>query len=182
MACRGDGVPLWDEPMKMTPESPVLECYTGLSVRCCLVPSYYSGWWLLFGGCEAMRLGYFMKGWPSGYLCYRIFTWSRLFLHGMLILCQIHECIPGRATVLSGNGTGSSTWVHAVRCVWAPTTTSRRARCLRPPLPEAPTLVVLIHCWKPLGVLDRRPGPWPGLSRKVGWADLWWNPVYTCLS
>jgi hypothetical protein len=35
------------------------------------------------------------------------------FYHGMLILCQSHQgahaCIPGRATMLGGDGLGSST-------------------------------------------------------------------------
>jgi hypothetical protein len=53
---------------------------TRLSIKRCLVPSCYSEWWCLSRGCEASRLGYLMDGWPSGYLCYRIFIWSRLFL------------------------------------------------------------------------------------------------------
>jgi hypothetical protein len=79
----------------------------------------------------------------------------------MLILCQSHHgdyaCILVRDTVWSGNGMGSRTWVHAVRCAWALVTVSHRARRIRLPLCEIPGLVVLIHCWKPPSVHDRRP-------------------------
>jgi hypothetical protein len=32
---------------------------------------------------------------------------------------------------------------------------------------------MLIHCWKPPGVFDRRPRPYPGLRRETGWAGGW---------
>jgi hypothetical protein len=50
---------------------------------------------------------------------------------------------------------------------------------LRPPLPEASRLAILIHCWKPLSVFDQRPGPCHRLRREAGQVDRWQNP--TCL-
>jgi hypothetical protein len=66
-----------------------------------------------------------------------------------------------------------STQVHAIGCAWVPVAPSRRARCLRLPLPEAPGLAMLIHCRKPSGAFDWRPRPCPGSRREAGQADMW---------
>jgi hypothetical protein len=49
----------------------------------------------------------------------------------MIILCHshhgVHVFIPGRATVLSGEGMGSNTYVHDVSYAWAPMITPHLA-------------------------------------------------------
>jgi hypothetical protein len=108
------------------------------------------------------------------------------FYHDMLILCQSHHsvyvCIPDRATVSSDDGTDSTTWVHAVRCAWAPVAMSRHARRLIPPLPEVLGLVMLIRCWKPESVFVQRPESCPGSRREAGQANRWWNSAHSRLS
>jgi hypothetical protein len=58
---------------------------------------------------------------------------------------------------------GSSTWVHTIKCVWAPVATSLHARFLWPPLPEVLGSAMLIHLWEAPGCIP--PGtrvPTPG--------------------
>jgi hypothetical protein len=52
----------------------------------------------------------------------------------------------------------------------------------RLPLPEALGPTMLIHCWKPSNVFDRRPGSCPGSRRETGRSDMWQNPACPCLS
>jgi hypothetical protein len=105
---------------------------TELLVRHCLVPSCDSGWWSLSGGCEAPRLGYSIECWSFGYPCYRILHGVNHFYQGTLILClghhDVYTCSLGWATMSGGDGRDSSTWVRAVRCMWAPAATSYLAR------------------------------------------------------
>jgi hypothetical protein len=80
----------------------------------------------------------------------------------MHVLCRSHHaiyvCILGRATMSGGDGTDSSTRVHAVMCVWAPVATSCCARCYVLPLLKAPVLVMSIRYRKAPGLLTKHPG------------------------
>jgi hypothetical protein len=53
---------------------------------------------------------------------------------------------------------GFRTWVHTVRCTWAPAAMSLCARHLRPSLPEAQSGQRLSVCGRPPGMLDQGLG------------------------
>jgi hypothetical protein len=69
-----------------------------------------------------------------------------------------------------------STWVRAIRCVWAPVAMSHHDRRLRLPLPKASGRQMLIRYWRPPDVFGRWHGPCP-VWREAGRADKWWNPA-----
>jgi hypothetical protein len=94
------------------------------------------------------------------------FTWSILFLPGYVYYMwkpSWHlDVYSWSIYFIRRRWDGFSTWVHDVRCAWAPAAMSCCDRRLRPPLPEGPGLAMLIRYWKPSSVFDRRHRPCPG--------------------
>jgi hypothetical protein len=100
----------------------------GHPARCHLVPSCSSGRWHFTGGYATPRHGYLWTCWLPEYLCHRVLHRACCFYHDMFALCWNHygvyACILGRATISDSDGTGPSTRVYDVRCVWAPAAAS----------------------------------------------------------
>jgi hypothetical protein len=108
------------------------------------------------------------------------FQWVIFFTRGCLshvkAIMAFYACIPSCAATSGGDGMDSSTWVYAVKCMWAPAAKSRHAMRLRPPPSEALGQTMLLCSQKPPGMFDWRLESCPR-SRDVGLADGWWNPA-----
>jgi hypothetical protein len=132
-------------------------------------------------GCEAPRAWIFggeLTAWVPVLLS---FTWSILFLPGCVYLMSEASrrlgTYPWSIYYVRQWWDRFSTWVRVVRCAWASVATSHHDRRLRPPIPEALGLAMLIRYWKPPSVFDRRPGSCLRL-REAGRVNRWWIPAY----
>jgi hypothetical protein len=140
-----------------------------------------SGRWRLFEGCEAPRAWIF-----SGELTIWIPTlpnlvWGKLFLPWdsyPLAESSWHLGVYSWSSCyVRRRWDGFCTWVRTDGCVWVPAPTSLRVRRLRPPLPKAPWLAMLIRYGKPPCTFDQGPGPCPESTREAVGVDRWQNPI-----